>query len=461
MQFQAIYKHFWIAVSLALLLTTSVVAKTEPWSLPTPLIAKIDGLEPSQQRFILSGDALDYLSARQLIHEIESRDAAAIQVMISDLMAVAIDMGYNPNSDMGAIPLNLNSTYFNRVVTPRPLNDNKRAAGPFSVHRYMFPTSGVATFAGAKVAIYPEDLVAGKVDVAIVGVPSNMSSGRRDAGHAPNVMRVLNTIATRDTQSLLNPMEVLSIVDYGNFAVDNWSSEKAVQHLVAMVAETSATGAVPIMVGGDTSILYSGVKGIAQTKGMQSFGVVHFSAHPDAQRQLPQTISDTQTISQLLQEGIINGKHLVQVGLRGDGVNEETLGYLQQQGVKYHTMAEINERGFEKVLKTVKREVKRGPDDIFISIDVSVIEPSQMIAAGRVVADGLRLKEVTNAIRYLCAEKNIVGFEITDMAPMLDFSRLSALNANAVLNSCLVGMAVRKAGFSHDYVHPMALNHGN
>jgi agmatinase len=43
---------------------------------------------------------------------------------------------------------------------------------------------------------------------------------------------------------------------------------------------------------------------------------------------------------------------------------------------------------------------------------------------------------------------------------MLDFSRLSTLNANAVLNACLVGMAVRAAGLKPDYVHPLALDHG-
>jgi agmatinase len=67
---------------------------------------------------------------------------------------------------------------------------------------------------------------------------------------------------------------------------------------------------------------------------------------------------------------------------------------------------------------------------------------------------------VASAIRYLCAEKQIVGFEITDMAPMLDFSRLSVINANTVLNACLVGLAVRKAGLSADYIHPFAIDHG-
>jgi agmatinase len=54
----------------------------------------------------------------------------------------------------------------------------------------------------------------------------------------------------------------------------------------------------------------------------------------------------------------------------------------------------------------------------------------------------------------------VVGFEITDLAPMLDHSRLSVSNANALLNACLNGMAVRKAGLKPDYVHPLVLDHG-
>ena len=83
-----------------------------------------------------------------------------------------------------------------------------------------------------------------------------------------------------------------------------------------------------------------------------------------------------------------------------------------------------------------------------------------MIAAGRVTADGLDIEQVTQTIRHVCAAKDIVGFEITDLAPMMDLSDLSVLHSNAVLNACLVGIAVREAGLDPNYVHPLALDHG-
>jgi len=273
-------------------------------------------------------------------------------------------------------------------------------------------------------------------------------------------MRALNTIATPDTQSLVDPMEVLSVVDYGNFSVDNMSSERSVDHLTAMVAETAGTGAVPMLVGGDTSMLYAAVRGIARTHGPGTFGLLHFSAHPDADPFGAHTISDDQALFRLLEEGVVEGGDTIQVGLRGPAVNRDTLLWLRDRKVRYHTMAEIGQKGFDKVLRKIRSEVARGPDSFFVSVDVSVIEPSEMVAAGRIASDGLRVQQMTRAIRGICAAKNIVGFEITDMAPVLDVSRLSVANANALLNACLVGLAVRKAGLKPDYIHPLVADHG-
>ena len=65
-----------------------------------------------------------------------------------------------------------------------------------------------------------------------------------------------------------------------------------------------------------------------------------------------------------------------------------------------------------KKLKKVLSEVKRGPDQWFVSIDVSVVDPAQMVASGRLVPNGLRFDVVHDTVRDVCASKEIVGFEI-------------------------------------------------
>ena len=445
---------------LALLLIPFAGALGE-WSVPAEFSDKVDTLSKAQRSFITSGAAITVIPESQLKHELATREPESLKKLMDDLMTVAEQFGYSPERDMGAAPLNLTSDRFHwRVVTPPALREMKREPGPFSVHRYLYPTSGVPTFGGAKVAIWPEDLVAGNVDVAIVGVPGNVSSGVRDAARAPNEMRALNTIATPDLQSLVKPFEVLSVVDYGDFAVDQMSIELSIGHITAMVAETAGTGAIPMLVGGDTSMLYPGVKGVASEHGAGSFGLLHLSAHPDAERNDAHTISDRQAVYRLLDEGVVKGRDTIQVGLRGSDVDADTLQWLRDEGVRYHTMAEIRQRGFEAVIDRVRREVDDGPDAFFVSIDVSALAPSEMIAAGRAETNGLDIEQVRMAIRYVCAAKDIIGFEITDLAPMMDLSRLSVMHANAVLNACLGGIAVRRAGLDPDYVHPLALDHG-
>lgn len=453
--------HRALATTCLALLLFSVESAPGQQAIPDALQAQASVLNDEQMEFITSGAILKYIPERQLEHELATRDADSLRSFMDDLMSIAEKIGYDPEQDMGAAPLNLTTKRFNgEIPTPALLRDFERDPGPFSVNRYLFPKSGVPTFGGANVAIWPEDLVAGNVDVAIVGVPSNLSSGRRDAGNGPSEMRGLNTIAMPDVQSLLKPFETLSVVDYGNFAVDQMSTERTVNHVAAMVAETAGTGAIPMLVGGDTSLLYPGVSGVARVHGNGSFGLLHFSAHPDAERNGDHTVSDRQALSLLLDEGIVEGSETVQVGLRGPTVDADTLQWLRDKGVRYHTMAEFGQRGSETVMQRVLQEVERGPDSYFVSIDVSVVDPAEMVAAGRATHNGLRLEEVTQAVRHVCAAKEIVGFEITDMAPMLDYSRLSVMHANAVLNACLVGIAVRKAGLAPDYVHPLALDHG-
>jgi agmatinase len=462
MSSQKSLNHPVLKILILAILSSPLKTVLAEWQIPPELQPQASALNDRQLEFITSGAVFDYMPERQLEHELATRDADSLRSMVDDIMALARQMGYDPKRDMGAAPLNLTSDYFRRrsFPTPAPLREIEREPGPFSVHRYLFPKSGVPTFGGASVAVWPEDLSAGKVDVAIIGVPSNMSSGRRDAGWAPNEMRALNTLTTPDVQSLLKPFDVLSVVDYGNFYVDNMNIERSVEDIAARVAETSRAGAVPMMVGGDTSVLYPAVKGVAQARGNGSFGLLHFSAHPDVEESGDHTISDTQAVFRLLDENVVNGSETVQVGLRGPAVDLETLRWLRSREVRYHTMAEIERRGFNKVAKRILREVDRGPEAFFVSIDVSVIDPSEMVAAGRLQPRGLRLAEVARAIRHVCASKDIVGFEITDLAPMLDFSRLSVANANALLNACLAGMAVRKAGLDPDFVHPVALDHG-
>ena len=437
----------------------------DEWQVPEALADKAAVLDEAQLTFLQSGKALGMLPERQLLHEMATRDAEGLQRFVSELMAVAAGMQYDPIRDMGAAPLNLTTSEFNPPQpTPEALRKGKRTSGPFSVSRYLYPKSGVPTFGGAPVAVWPEDLVAGEVDVAIVGVPSNSSSGRRDAIWAPFKMRGLtfstSVIGAVDAQSLLKPMDVLSVVDYGNFDVDIMGLELTVEPLIKRVAEVASSGAIPMLVGGDTSIVYPAVAGVARVSSDANLGLLHLSAHADIDALHDHTIADRRVMYRLLDEAVVQGDNTLMVGLRGSDIDVAALTWLREQNVRYHTMAALKQRGFAKSFKRLQRELSRQKGPLFVSVDVSVLSSSDMIAAGRLTPGGLSLAEVTTVVRHACAARPVSGFAITDLAPMLDVSQQSLVHAATVLNACLQGVAVNRAGLAPDYIHPLALSHG-
>ena len=66
-----------------------------------------------------------------------------------------------------------------------------REPGPIDVQRAPFGMDwqGIPTFFHQPVALTPEDLKAGEVDVAILGAHTDMGSGMRGAAHGPRAFR--------------------------------------------------------------------------------------------------------------------------------------------------------------------------------------------------------------------------------------------------------------------------------
>jgi arginase family enzyme len=447
-----------LALTLAAVLFSGQVMAVE---FPAAITQKFSALSDEQRSFLASDAPLRLFNERQLNEAFEIRNPSQIAIYVSDMMSVLSGLAYNPTEDMGAIPLNTEATTFNNLIRqPAALWTIRRDPGPFSVHRYIRPGSGIPTFAGAPVAINHEDLIAGKVEVAFAGVPQSMSSGSRDARNAPRNVRGSHGMADRNLYLLVDPAATLNLADFGDINVDRMALERSVDFITQEVKDIADTGARPFLIGGDHSVMYSAVKGV-QTSRNTGIAVVQLGAHSDTKRTGAHTLSDQDAAYRLLVEGVVNGPDLIQVGLNGPQLTEQNLLWLREQGVKYHTMAEVERRGWGSVLTRVLDEAKATRKPVFISLDVSVMDTAQMTAAGRAVPGGLTMREVMPLLRRLCAETEIAGFELADMAPMLDFTYVSALNANYLMNACLAGIALRKEGITEaNYLSPLALDHG-
>jgi agmatinase len=167
-------------------------------------------------------------------------------------------------------------------------------------------------------------------------------------------------------------------------------------------------------------------------------------------------------VYRLIEEGLVPGKNFIQVGLRGYYPDEESFKWMRKHGLRYHTMTEIEDRGWKDVMEDVIAEAQDGPKYTFISFDIDVIDPAFVPGTGTPEPGGLLIREALEITRRLCAESNVVGFEMVELNPLADPSKhLSTNNTNRVVRECLTGMAMRKKGLTpKHYLSPLTKEHG-
>ena len=434
-----------------------------PIDLPDSVAPKLELLTPEQIEFLKSGDARAFTGpAEETVEALEERTPEEVKAWVEAMQQVVEQRRYTEGRDSPNIPFNTESPDFNawRVLRPRSM-DPGREAGPVALGRYR-GGGGPPTFGGFPLALSKEDLIAGEVDVAILGAPLNMGGGWRDSGERATVeLRLLGRyMGSQDQYVQVNASQVLTVVDYGDVAVDNNSTERSMRHVRDIVREIAETGAVPMIVGGDHSLEYPNVAALADVYGKEKVSVIHFDSHYDAWWGGAHLISHGLPVYRLINEGHVRAADYIQVGLRSAGPDKSGFTWMREQGMRYHTMAEIERRGWDAVLDRVVAEASEEGRKLHISFDIDVLDPAFTVATGTPVPGGLTMREAITIVRRLCAESNVVGFDLVELHPGLDPTYTTTLNSVHIVKACLTGLAMNREGLTEThYLSPLSSEH--
>lgn len=343
-----------------------------------------------------------------------------------------------------------------RIRRTRP-DAPRREPGPIDLNRYEVQPaySGIQTFNKLPLCLTQDDLRAGQVDVAICGAPVDMGIGQRGAAFGPSAIRsaeryLVGPPYVRTHQHVaLDPFEVLTVVDYGDAAVHPLSTEESHEPIRALVREIAETGATPIVLGGDHSIAWPDVAAIADVYGPGTVGVVHFDAHADASEQMLGHLHSHGTpIRRLIDDEHLPGRNFVQVGLRGYYPDRSTLDWMAAQGMRSHFMAEVEADGMDTVIDRAIDEALDGPDHLYVSLDIDVLDPAYAPGTGTPEPGGLTTRELFPLLRRLGHEVGLVGAEVVEVCPAHDPGYTTALNAHRAVMEMITGMAMRKQGIT-------------
>src|SRR6202048_5038107 len=312
----------------------------------------------------------------------------------------------------------------------------------FSGPQYMGP----ATFMKVSALTEPHELDQSQPDIAIVGAPwDGGTTSRPGARFGPRAGRVANYQPPSWHLDLqVAPFDVLKVVDYGDAACYPGLTDPAHQAIRGRVAEIASRKIVPIVIGGDHSITYSSANAVADAYGRGKVGMVHFDAHADTGNSAWGDLASHATpMRRLIESGAIPGRNFVQVGLRGYWPERETFEWMQAQGMRWHLMGELLDRGVETVIGQAIQEALDGPEYIYLSVDIDVLDPGFAPGTGTPEPGGMQPADLLRAVRNISLRTKLVGMDVVEVSPPYDHSEITAQNANRVILESLSGLAVK------------------
>ena len=305
----------------------------------------------------------------------------------------------------------------------------------------------VLTFGQRPLLTDPAHLDEWQPDVAVIGAPFDLgTTNRPGARFGPRAIRTnAYQSGTYHLGLGLEMYDWIDVVDYGDAACPNGLVDESLANIKARVHEVASRGIVPFVIGGDHTITWPSATAVAEVYGYGHVGMIHFDAHADTAESIDGNLASHGTpMRRLIESGAIPGRNFVQVGLRSYWPGEDVWDWMAGQGMRWHLMDEIWERGFKHVLTDAITEALDGPTNLYISVDIDSLDPAFAPATGTPEPGGITAVDLLHAIRELAYRHIVVAMDVVEVAPAYDHADCTVNVAHRLFTECLAGMAARR-----------------
>lgn len=306
--------------------------------------------------------------------------------------------------------------------------------------------AGVATFMKTPLVLDPKEFK--DVDVAILGAPvDELVTHRPGARFGPREIRAATDDSRPEAWHLdlgVDPFAHLEVVDAGDVDIVPLDAIGNLERIHDATAAIAATGAVPIVLGGDHSISYATIKAVAAAH--PGLAVIHFDTHADtATQNWGAKRAHGTPFRWLVDEGHVSGDRLVQIGLRGYWPGPPEFEWMRGAGVRWFRMEEVDERGFRSVMDATLELIAEAPA-LFLSVDVDVLDPAFAPGTGTPEPGGLTTFQLLRMVRSAVLEKGLAGMDVVEVSPPYDHAQLTAMAAHRTVLEALSALAAHRTG---------------
>jgi agmatinase len=174
----------------------------------------------------------------------------------------------------------------------------------------------------------------------------------------------------------------------------------------AVVADVLAAGKLPVLLGGDHSLTLGAVRAVHGSN--SNIGVLILDAHPDMFDEFEGTRYGHASVARRIHD---LGVPVAIAGVRCASRGEHE--FIDGSGLGVVTARQMldSKRAIDRVLTVL-------PEQIYVSIDLDVLDPSVMPAVANPEPGGLRWYDVVDCLDKVSCDKRILGFDVVELSPV-------------------------------------------
>lgn len=281
------------------------------------------------------------------------------------------------------------------------------------------------------------------VDGAVIGVPfDTATSFRTGARFGPEAVRSVSALLRPYNPALdIDVFGTLSLVDGGDLAITPGNAEKSAAQIAAALEGVLRAGIVPLVIGGDHSIVLGELRAQAAVHG--PVGVVLLDAHADTWDQYyGERYFHGTPFRRALEEGLLDPSRSLIAGMRGPLYSAADLNVPREMGFEVLTCDQLTQLSAAEYGRRVRARIGQGP--VYMSFDIDVLDPAFAPGTGTPEVGGLTPREALGYVRSL-AGIAFTGFDVVEVSPQYDSpGKPTALNAAAVAYEMLTLLAAAR-----------------
>jgi len=263
------------------------------------------------------------------------------------------------------------------------------------------------------------------LDAAFIGVPLDIGTSHRPgARFGPRQIRAESAlIRPYNMATGAAPFDALQVADLGDVPINTYSLEKSLPIITDFYREVLSHGCRPLTLGGDHTIALPILRALAERHG--PVAMVHVDAHADVNDDMfGERIAHGTPFRRAVEEGLLQGDKVWQIGLRGTGYAADDFDWPRQQGFTVIPAHEVWWQSLAPVMDKVRAVV--GDTPCYLSFDIDGIDPSYAGGTGTPEIGGLTVPQALEIIRG-CRGLNLVGCDLVEVSPPYDPSGNTAL----------------------------------